>query len=128
MGSGGTGVTADAAGIGAADGLGSVILNGLRYDTDSATFTIEDDCDTNESGLSIQVQGTSNATAGSPVELSIGSGPPRTALVSNGTYSDCVQAPDGEDQTLSATVTDSATVPIAIVTSTATCSFASTTT
>ncbi len=30
-------MTADAAGTGAADGLGSIILNGLRYDTDSAT-------------------------------------------------------------------------------------------
>ena len=74
-----------------------------------ATFTIEDDCDTDEAGLSIQVQGTTNAAAGSPVELSIGTGTPKTALVSNGTYSDCVQAPDGEDQTLSAKVTDSAT-------------------
>lgn len=74
-----------------------------------ATFTIENDCDTDEPGLSIQVQGTSNAAAGSPVELKVGTGTPRTALISNGTYSDCVQAPDGEDQTLSATVTDSAT-------------------
>jgi FG-GAP repeat protein len=74
-----------------------------------ATFTIEDDCDTGETGLSIQVQGTTNAAAGSPVELSIGTGTPTTALVASGAYSACVQAPDGEDQTLSATVTDSAT-------------------
>lgn len=74
-----------------------------------ATFTIDDDCDTSSPGLSIRVQGTSNAAAGSPVELSVGTGTPETALISNGTYTACVQAPDGEDQTLSATVTDSAT-------------------
>ena len=43
VGSGGTGVsTADAVGIGAVGGLGSIIVNGLRYNTDSASLSIED--------------------------------------------------------------------------------------
>ena len=37
VGSGGTGVsTADATGVGAVDGAGSIIVNGLRYETGSA--------------------------------------------------------------------------------------------
>ena len=42
VGSGGTGATAAAAGVGTADGLGSIILNGLRYNTDTAAITVED--------------------------------------------------------------------------------------
>ncbi|MEJ8826634.1 DUF5666 domain-containing protein [Variovorax humicola] len=43
VGSGGTGVTsASAVGVGSVDGFGSVIVNGLRYDIDSAVVTLED--------------------------------------------------------------------------------------
>ncbi|RZL95995.1 MAG: hypothetical protein EOP82_01650 [Variovorax sp.] len=43
VGSGGTGVsTADAAGIGAVDGAGSIFVNGLRYNTDAVVVSIED--------------------------------------------------------------------------------------
>lgn len=77
-----------------------------------AVFTIEDDCDTRDpegAGLQIAVAGTSSATNGSPVELVIGSGTPSTVLLAGGSFSACVQAPDGEDQTLTATVTDTLT-------------------
>lgn len=60
VGSGGTGATADAAGIGAADGLGSVILNGLRYNTDSATFSLEDTTEL-QIGMSARIAGKVNA-------------------------------------------------------------------
>jgi hypothetical protein len=74
-----------------------------------AVFTIDDDCDPSALGLQIQVEGTSLATNGSPVEITIGSGTASTTLLSDGEFSDCVQAPDGEDQTLLATVTDTVT-------------------
>jgi hypothetical protein len=77
-----------------------------------AVFTIEDDCDTRDpegAGLQILVAGTSSATNGSPVEITIGSGTPSTVLLASGSFTACVQAPDGEDQTLTATVTDTLT-------------------
>ncbi|RYF37116.1 MAG: hypothetical protein EOO21_00230 [Comamonadaceae bacterium] len=61
VGSGGTGVSATAAvGIGSVDGLGSVIVNGVRYDTDSAQFIVQD---TSELllGMSVKVSGTVNS-------------------------------------------------------------------
>ncbi|RST45851.1 hypothetical protein EJI01_28525, partial [Variovorax sp. MHTC-1] len=43
VGSGGTGVsTADAASVGGVDGAGSIIVSGLRYDTDTAVIHLED--------------------------------------------------------------------------------------
>jgi hypothetical protein len=61
VGSGGTGVsTADAAGIGAVDGSGSVFVNGLRYDTDSAVLNIED-ATALQLGMSAKVTGPFNA-------------------------------------------------------------------
>lgn len=61
VGSGGTGVsTADAAGIGAVDGAGSIIVNGLRYDTDTAVFNVED-APTLQLGMSAKVTGPVNA-------------------------------------------------------------------
>jgi hypothetical protein len=72
-----------------------------------AVFTIEDDCDTVAPGLQITVQGTSNATDGSPVEVTVGTGSAAPTTLSGGTFSACVPAPDGEDQILTATVTDS---------------------
>jgi hypothetical protein len=74
-----------------------------------AVFTIEDDCDPGALGLQIQVDGSSVATNGSPVEIAVGSGTASTTLLASGEFSACVQAPDGEDQTLLATVTDTLT-------------------
>jgi hypothetical protein len=74
-----------------------------------AAFTMEDDCDPNTLGLQIQVDGTSDATNGSNVEIAVGTGTPSTVLLASGGFSACVQAPDGENQTLTATVTDTAT-------------------
>jgi len=56
VGSGGTGVSASAAGVGSADGLGSIILNGLRFNTDAATVAIED-ADALEIGMSARIVG-----------------------------------------------------------------------
>jgi hypothetical protein len=74
-----------------------------------AAFTIEDDCDQAAPGLQIQVEGTTDAVDGSAVEITIGGGSTLTEQVSGGTFSGCVGAPDGEDQVLTARVTDSAT-------------------
>src|SRR5204863_3656136 len=74
-----------------------------------AVFTMADDCDTNAVGLQLQVDGTSDATNGSNVEISVGTGTPINVLLASGAFSACVSAPDGENQTLSATVTDTLT-------------------
>jgi hypothetical protein len=74
-----------------------------------ALFTIEDDCDTDAVGLQVTVAGTSNAVVGSPVEITVGSGTPTTVLLGGSGFSGCVPAPDGDNQTLTATVTDSGT-------------------
>lgn len=43
VGSGGTGVsTADAAGIGSVDGAGSILVNGVRYNTDGSVVALDD--------------------------------------------------------------------------------------
>ena len=61
VGSGGTGVsTADATGIGAVDGAGSIIVNGLRYDTDTAVVNVED-APALQLGMSVKVTGPVNA-------------------------------------------------------------------
>ncbi|MGJ7498276.1 DUF5666 domain-containing protein [Variovorax sp. RT4R15] len=61
VGSGGTGVsTADAAGIGSVDGAGSIIVSGLRYNTDSAVVKIED-ASALQLGMSVKVTGPVNA-------------------------------------------------------------------
>lgn len=58
VGSGGTGVSASAGvGIGSADGLGSVIVNGVRYNTDAAQFSIEDTSEL-QLGMSLKVSGS----------------------------------------------------------------------
>jgi FG-GAP repeat protein len=76
-----------------------------------AVLTIDDDCDTDPDagGLQISVQGTSDATDGSPVNVTVGTGSTATTTLSGGVFSACVPAPDGEDQVLTATVTDSDT-------------------
>ncbi|HWT18383.1 MAG TPA: DUF5666 domain-containing protein, partial [Variovorax sp.] len=56
-GSGGTGVsTADATGIGSVGGLGSIILNGVRYNTDAATTSLEDATEL-QIGMSVRIAG-----------------------------------------------------------------------
>ncbi|CAN7435768.1 DUF5666 domain-containing protein [Variovorax sp. LjRoot290] len=61
VGSGGTGVsTADAAGIGGVDGAGSIIVSGLRYDTDTAVINLEDAASL-QLGMSVKVSGPVNA-------------------------------------------------------------------
>jgi len=62
VGSGGTGVsTADATGVGAVDGAGSIIVNGLRYATDSTVANIEDASAGLQLGMSVKVTGPVNA-------------------------------------------------------------------
>ncbi|QGW82600.1 DUF5666 domain-containing protein [Variovorax paradoxus] len=57
VGSGGTGVsTADATGVGSVGGLGSIILNGVRYNTDAATFSLEDTSEL-QIGMSVRIAG-----------------------------------------------------------------------
>ncbi|MET0542287.1 MAG: DUF5666 domain-containing protein [Variovorax sp.] len=70
VGSGGTGATADAVGIGSVDGLGSVFLNGLRYNTDTAQFSVED-APRIELGMSAKVTGPVSAdfTAGTATRV-----------------------------------------------------------
>ena len=61
VGSGGTGVsTADAAGIGTVDGAGSIIVSGLRYNTDAAVLSILD-ASALQLGMSVKVTGPVNA-------------------------------------------------------------------
>jgi len=57
VGSGGTGVTASAVGIGVADGFGSVIVNGVRFATDTAQITTED-APALRLGMTVLVSGT----------------------------------------------------------------------
>src|SRR4029077_10704635 len=62
VGSGGTGVsTADATGVGAVDGAGSIIVNGLRYATDSTTANIQDAAAGLQLGMSVKVTGPVDA-------------------------------------------------------------------
>ena len=57
VGSGGTGVsTADATGVGSVGGLGSIILNGVRYNTDAANFSLEDTSEL-QIGMSVRIAG-----------------------------------------------------------------------
>lgn len=61
VGSGGTGVsTADAASVGGVDGAGSIIVSGLRYDTDTAVIHLEDAASL-QLGMSVKVSGPVNA-------------------------------------------------------------------
>ncbi|SFM56272.1 DUF5666 domain-containing protein [Variovorax sp. OV329] len=61
VGSGGTGVsTADATGVGSVDGAGSIIVNGLRYDTRTATGSVEDAPNGLQLGMSAKVTGPVN--------------------------------------------------------------------
>lgn len=71
VGSGGTGVSsASATGIGSADGFGSVILNGVRYNTDSAVFNLQDAPEL-QLGMSVKITGpvNGNFTAGTAMTV-----------------------------------------------------------
>ncbi len=104
MGSGGTGVTADAAGIGAADGLGSVILNGLRYNTDSATFSLEDTTEL-QIGMSARIAGKVDANFTSGIAATVVSAAELRGAVS------AIDLKDGSFTVMGARVTtDNATV------------------
>ena len=73
VGSGGTGVsTADATGIGAVDGAGSIIVNGLRYETGAAVGHIEDAAGL-QLGMSAKVTGPVNADFSSGIARSVDS-------------------------------------------------------
>ncbi|SCK60248.1 hypothetical protein VAR608DRAFT_6648 [Variovorax sp. HW608] len=63
VGSGGTGIsTADAAtSVGAVDGMGSIIVNGLRYNVDNATLSLSDATEL-QIGMSIAVTGPVDAS------------------------------------------------------------------
>ena len=62
VGSGGTGVsTADATGVGAVDGAGSIIVNGLRYDTGQTAGDILDAPAGLQLGMTVKVTGPVNA-------------------------------------------------------------------
>ncbi|CAN5790662.1 hypothetical protein BH11PSE13_BH11PSE13_07360 [soil metagenome] len=105
VGSGGTGVSsASAAGIGSADGFGSVIVNGVRYNTDSAVFNIQDAPEL-LLGMSVKVTGpvNSNFTAGTATTV-------ESAADLRGTVSN-IDLPSGTFSLLGTTVsTDGETV------------------
>jgi hypothetical protein len=67
------------------------------------------DCNGGAAGLDVTVQGTTNATVGSAVQNQIGSGTVANTTVSGGSYTTCVAAPEGLNQTLTVTVTDGTT-------------------
>lgn len=60
VGSGGTGATSAGAGVGSADGAGSIIVNGLRYNTDTAMLSVED-APALQLGMSVKVTGPMSA-------------------------------------------------------------------
>lgn len=62
VGSGGTGVTtADAVGVGTVDGAGSIIVNGLRYDTSTTVGAVEDALAGIQLGMTAKVTGPVDA-------------------------------------------------------------------
>ena len=104
VGSGGTGATADATGIGAADGMGSVILNGLRYNTDSATFSLEDTTEL-QIGMSARIAGKVDAGFTSGIAATVVSAAELRGAVS------AIDLKDGSFTVMGARVTtDNATV------------------
>ena len=62
VGSGGTGVsTADATSVGSVDGMGSIIVNSVRYNVDAATVDLPDGGSL-QIGMSVEVTGTIDAS------------------------------------------------------------------
>lgn len=68
VGSGGTGVTtADAVGVGAVDGAGSIFVNGLRYDTNTTVGAVEDAQNGIQLGMTAKVTGPVDAAFASGI-------------------------------------------------------------
>lgn len=63
------------------------------------------DCDL-APGLQVTVTGTTDAADGSDVVVQLGVGAPQAVVASAGAFSACVEAPEGNAQTLAASVTD----------------------
>ncbi len=82
----------------------------IEAPSNGAIFTpASTDCDTNTAGLQIEVSGISDAVNGSNVAVTLGSATTANAPVTNGEWTACVPTLDGDDQTLTALVTDAVT-------------------
>ena len=81
VGSGGTGITSAA--VGAITGFGSIIVNGVRYETDQAALTLSDS-DTLKLGMTVRVRGVINpdlvSGVASTIESSVDARGPVAAL------------------------------------------------
>ncbi len=105
VGSGGTGVsTADAVGIGGVNGLGSIILNDVRYDVDNAVVDLQD-TPALQIGMTARVAGTVSADFATGVARTVSSAADLRGVVQ------AVNASAGTFSVLGTTVsTDSSTV------------------
>lgn len=74
MGSGGTGVTASAVAVGVVDGFGSVIVNGVRFQTDGAAIET-DDVRGLQLGMTVRVSGQIASSLSSGVATNVLSSP-----------------------------------------------------
>jgi hypothetical protein len=74
-----------------------------------AVLTIDNDCDTLTPGMQARVRGTSNASDGNQVVVTLGSSAPSTVALAAGRYTACVATEDGDDQVLTASITDNVT-------------------
>lgn len=77
--------------------------------TGSTITTATTDCNTSAAGLQVTVTGTSDASDGSGVEVTVGSATPATTTVTSGAWSACASVVEGDNQTLTATVTHAQT-------------------
>lgn len=105
VGSGGTGVTtADATGIGSVDGAGSILVNGVRYNTDGAVVSLDD-----VPGLQLGM--TAKVTGPFDIDLTSGSAKRVDSAVDLRGPVSSLDAPGGSFTILGTTVTtDAATV------------------
>lgn len=71
--------------------------------------TLTADCNPGVPGLQVTVQGTTSAADGSSVLVALGLGALASASTTLGTFTACVDAADGNNQPLVASVTDAAT-------------------
>lgn len=67
------------------------------------------DCDAVAAGLQLEVQGTTSAVDGSNVEVTLGAAATGPASVTGGAWTACIEVVDGDNQTLTAGVTDNGT-------------------
>lgn len=74
-----------------------------------AVLTIDNDCDIAEPGMQARVRGTSDAADGNEVVVALGASAPRSVALASGRYTACVPAADGDDQLLTASITDDVT-------------------